>query len=46
MLQQTQVERVAGKYTQFITAFPDFSILAKTPLQKILKVWQGLGYNI
>ena len=45
MLQQTQVERVAGKYTQFITAFPDFSILAKTPLQKILKVWQGLGYN-
>ena len=45
MLQQTQVERVIGKYDAFITAFPDFRSLAQAPLQEILKVWQGLGYN-
>jgi A/G-specific adenine glycosylase len=45
MLQQTQVERVIGKYDVFITAFPDFHTLAQAPLQEILTVWQGLGYN-
>ncbi len=45
MLQQTQVERVIEKYALFIRTFPDFSSLAHAPLQDILKVWQGLGYN-
>ena len=45
MLQQTQAERVLQKYPQFIAAFPDFKTLAKTPLRKILQVWQGMGYN-
>ncbi|MEW5802500.1 MAG: A/G-specific adenine glycosylase [bacterium] len=45
MLQQTQTERVAQKYEQFIREFPDFSSLACAPLQKVLSVWQGLGYN-
>ena len=45
MLQQTQTERVAEKYEQFINSFPDFSSLAKAPLREILKAWQGLGYN-
>ena len=45
MLQQTQVERVLGKYEQFISAFPDFASLAQAPLQSVLSVWQGLGYN-
>ncbi|MBN1762025.1 MAG: A/G-specific adenine glycosylase [Methanomicrobia archaeon] len=45
MLQQTQVERVIGKYDAFITAFSDFHVLAQAPLQEILRVWQGLGYN-
>jgi A/G-specific adenine glycosylase len=45
MLQQTQVERVTEKYDEFITAFPDFHSLAQAPLQEILKIWQGLGYN-
>jgi A/G-specific adenine glycosylase len=45
MLQQTQVERVTEKYDEFITAFPDFHAVAQAPLQEILKVWQGLGYN-
>lgn len=45
MLQQTQTERVTGKYDQFIKTFPNFNALANAPLRKILKVWHGLGYN-
>ena len=45
MLQQTQVERVIEKYEAFISTFPDFHALAQAPLQKLLQVWQGLGYN-
>lgn len=45
MLQQTQVPRVIGKYEEFTKTFPDFKSLYKAPLQKILRVWQGLGYN-
>ncbi|HDS45482.1 MAG TPA: A/G-specific adenine glycosylase [Methanomicrobia archaeon] len=45
MLQQTQVERVIEKYEAFINAFPDFHALVQAPLQEILQVWQGLGYN-
>lgn len=45
MLQQTQVQRVIGKYEQFTKKFPDFSSLARAPLRMVLKEWQGLGYN-
>jgi A/G-specific adenine glycosylase len=45
MLQQTQVPRVLLKYEDFIHTFPDFRSLARAPVQEILKVWQGLGYN-
>jgi len=45
MLQQTQVQRVMGKYEQFIKVFPGFSSLELAPLRAILKEWQGLGYN-
>ena len=45
MLQQTQVGRVLAKYEEFISRFPDFASVSKAPLQEILKVWQGLGYN-
>ena len=45
MLQQTQVERVVGKYEQFISKFPDFAHLAEAPLHQVLEVWRGLGYN-
>jgi A/G-specific adenine glycosylase len=45
MLQQTQVPRVKQKYEQFIASFPDFPALAKAPLESVLKVWQGMGYN-
>jgi A/G-specific adenine glycosylase len=45
MLQQTQTNRVAEKFQQFIQEFPDFQSLAKAPLNDVLKIWQGLGYN-
>jgi A/G-specific adenine glycosylase len=45
MLQQTQVDRVIEKFKVFLNAFPDFPALAKAPLPKLLKIWQGMGYN-
>jgi A/G-specific adenine glycosylase len=45
MLQQTQVERVLAKYEEFTLRFPDFHSVSTAPLQEILGVWQGLGYN-
>ncbi len=45
MLQQTQVERVMHKYKIFLAAFPDFCALAEAPLQKLLFIWSGMGYN-
>jgi A/G-specific adenine glycosylase len=45
MLQQTQVERVRGKYIEFLDAFPTLTDLASAPLVDVLRVWQGLGYN-
>jgi A/G-specific adenine glycosylase len=45
MLQQTQTERVVGKYEKFIARFPSLSTLADASLQSVFKAWQGLGYN-
>lgn len=45
MLQQTQVERVLAKYEPFVGLFPDFAALAASPLDALLRAWQGLGYN-
>ncbi|WP_332449360.1 A/G-specific adenine glycosylase [Methanoculleus sp.] len=45
MLQQTQVERVAVKYAEFLERFPDFESLGRAPRSEVLLAWQGLGYN-
>jgi len=45
MLQQTQTNRVAEKFQQFTLKFPDFQSLANAPLNDVLRIWQGLGYN-
>ena len=45
MLQQTQVERVMGKYGDFLAKFPDFETLARAAWPEVLAEWQGLGYN-
>jgi A/G-specific adenine glycosylase len=36
---------VATKFDSFISELPDFSALARAPLAKVLRLWQGLGYN-
>ena len=45
MLQQTQTGRVAEKYVEFKGEFPDFLSLSNASNEKLLKVWQGMGYN-
>ncbi len=44
MLQQTRVEAVKGYFDRFITALPDIETLATVEEEKLLKLWQGLGY--
>lgn len=44
MLQQTQVSRVKMYYKQFLSDFPTLDTLAHSPLSKVLKTWEGLGY--
>ncbi len=45
MLQQTQVDRVVPKFREFVRVYPDVESLAKAPLDDVLRLWSGLGYN-
>lgn len=45
MLQQTQVDRVATKFPEFIAKFDSFSALATASSGDVVRAWQGLGYN-
>lgn len=44
MLQQTRVQAVMGYYERFMTAFPTISTLAGAEEDRVLKLWEGLGY--
>ena len=44
MLQQTRVAAVLGYYARFLEALPTVAHLAQCPEDKLLKLWQGLGY--
>ena len=44
MLQQTRVEAVKGYFDRFITEIPDIPSLAEAEEEKLLKLWEGLGY--
>jgi len=44
MLQQTRVEAVKGYFDRFILALPDIEALAEIEEEKLLKLWEGLGY--
>jgi A/G-specific adenine glycosylase len=44
MLQQTRVETVRDYFVRFIKRFPDVGSLARSPLEDVLKAWEGLGY--
>jgi A/G-specific adenine glycosylase len=44
MLQQTTVPAVIPYYERWLEAFPDIGSLARAPLRRVLREWQGLGY--
>ena len=44
MLQQTRVEAVKEYYARFMQALPDVEALAFCEEEKLLKLWEGLGY--
>ena len=44
MLQQTRVEAVKPYFKRFIGELPDIQALAACPEEKLMKLWEGLGY--
>ena len=44
MLQQTRVAAVIGYYERFMKELPDIPALAAVPEERLLKLWEGLGY--
>lgn len=45
MLQQTQLKTVLERYYfPFLKRFPTLKTLGETPLDDVLKMWEGLGY--
>lgn len=44
MLQQTRVDTVIPYYERFLDWFPTVESLANAPEDRLLKVWEGLGY--
>lgn len=44
MLQQTRVEAVKPYFQRFTTALPTIKDLAECEEEKLLKLWEGLGY--
>lgn len=44
MLQQTQVKTVIKYYNNWVKSFPTINAVAKSDDQKILRIWEGLGY--
>lgn len=44
MLQQTRVEAVRPYYLRFIHELPDFKALSQCSDERLLKLWEGLGY--
>jgi A/G-specific adenine glycosylase len=44
ILQQTRVSQGLPYYQKFVDEFPDIHGMAEAAEQKVLKLWQGLGY--
>lgn len=44
MLQQTRVAAVLDYYRRFLSEAPDIQTLAALPEERLMKLWQGLGY--
>ncbi len=44
MLQQTRVDTARPYYERFLSSLPDVKSLAECPEERLLKLWEGLGY--
>jgi A/G-specific adenine glycosylase len=44
MLQQTQVETVKPYFARFLAEFPTIEALARAEEDRVLRLWEGLGY--
>ena len=44
MLQQTRVDTVIPYFVRFVAEIPSVGELCETPDDRLLKLWQGLGY--
>ena len=44
MLQQTRVEAVKPYFARFMEALPDIKSLSEVEEERLLKLWEGLGY--
>ncbi len=44
MLQQTQVKTVLPYFARWLVELPDFAALAAASEERVLKLWEGLGY--
>ncbi|TVR41942.1 MAG: A/G-specific adenine glycosylase [Bacteroidia bacterium] len=44
ILQQTRMDQGMAYYHRFVDSFPDVFSLAAAPEEKVLRLWQGLGY--
>ena len=44
MLQQTRVEAVKRYYQRFLETLPTIADLARVPEDRLMKLWEGLGY--
>src|SRR5262245_24812181 len=46
MLQQTQVDRVLPKYSEWLDKYPSLHALADAPEKDVTTTWYPLGYNV
>ena len=44
MLQQTRIEAAKDYFVRFTEEIPDIQSLANVPQERLLKLWEGLGY--
>ncbi len=44
MLQQTTVAAVKPYFAAFLTRWPNVKVLAKAPVEEVMRQWAGLGY--
>ena len=44
MLQQTRIEAAKDYFVRFTEELPDIQSLANVPQERLLKLWEGLGY--